>query len=62
MTAAARWHAVQQAAQQRRRAEIRRWLDRLEQLRAVTPRSAEEAQAQSLAIHRHLAAAPGDVP
>ena len=62
MTAAARWHAVQHAAQQRRRAEIRRWLDRLEQLRAVTPRTAEEAQAQSLAIHRHLADAPGDVP
>jgi hypothetical protein len=61
VTAAARWHAVQLAAQQRRRAEIARWLERLEQLRAVTPRSADEAQAQALAIRRHLAAAPGDV-
>ena len=52
---------MQHAAQQRRRAEICRWLERLEALRAVTPRDAAEAAARSLAIHRHLAAAPGGV-
>ena len=58
MTRAADHMRIQHAAQSRRRAEIARRLERMDQLRSVTPRSAAEAEAQRLAIARHIASVP----
>ena len=58
MSRAADFQRIQHAAQGRRRAEISRWLERMDQLRSVTPRTADEAEAQRLAIARHIATVP----
>ena len=51
---------LQHAAQARRRAEIARWVERLDALRAVTPRDDAEAASQRAAIDAHLADYPRD--
>ena len=58
MSRAADFQRIHHAAQSRRRAEIARWLERMDALRAVTPRSAAEAEAQRLAIARHIDRVP----
>ena len=58
MTRAADHMRIHHAAQSRRRAEIARWVEKMDALRAVTPRTADEAAEQRLAIARHIAQAP----
>ncbi len=58
MTRAADFQRAQHAAQGRRRAEIARWLEKMDALRAVTPRTADEAAEQRLAIARHIDRVP----
>lgn len=58
MSRAADHMRLQHAAQSRRRAEIAHWLERMDALRSVTPRTADEAEAQRLAIARHIATVP----
>ena len=58
MTRAADFQRIHHAAQSRRRAEISRWVEKMDALRAVTPRSAAEAAEQRLAIARHIAQVP----
>ena len=58
MTRAADLQRLHHAAQSRRRAEIARWVERLEALRAVKPRDAAERAQQQAAIDAHIARAP----